>query len=581
VALNSAPPRAVRRRARIGCYPAGLRKSEAVPPQPRWLVPALLCLAALVLAGMFSTEFADPDAWWHLKTGQYILTHRRLPVPDPFAYTTAGAAPAYPGEEATRHFNLTHEWLAQTVMYVFEAAGGLGAVVLWKALILAAMCGFTGLAARLRTGSWLWGVAAALAAASLAVEFAHDRPAILTYAFTAAFIAIFEARRPLWLIPLLSLLWANCHGGFFLGWVVCGAYAAEALIRRAPDRRRLLVTGVLAVLVSGINPNVFGVILTLFDYRRSAMQSTLIEWSRADLWGPPWAFDILLYAAAAVMALSRRRVRPADWLLFAAFAAASLMAFRNELLIGLLAPILIASYFPWKRPLPAVAHYAAAAGLAAALVWGTASGAFFQLRAAEWRYPAGAAAFLAEHRIAAPVFNTYEYGGYLIWRGVPVFIDGRALSDSVFRDYRTILGAAPGDPRRRELLARYGIGALVMNSFEYNEGGLYALALDLIEPAEADWKLVYDDPQAMVFLRDVPPGVPVLDKRRILDHAEAECRLHIAHEPDLSLCARTLGDLALRTGDRERARRALSLYMEHPYPGDTDARRAWLQLMGQ
>jgi hypothetical protein len=548
-------------------------------PQPRWLVPALLCLTALFLVGLFSTELADPDAWWHLKTGQYILTRHRLPVPDPFAYTTAGAAPAYPGEEHTRYFNLTHEWLVQAAMYAVEAGGGAGAVVLWKALLLAGVCGLTGLVARRRTGSWWWGAAAALAAASLAAEFAHDRPALVTYAFTAAFIAILEARRRLWLLPVLAVVWANSHGGFFLGWVVCGAYAVDALIRRAPDARRVLAFACLAVAASWLNPNGFGVISALADYRRSAMQSSLIEWSRADLWGPPWAFDILLYGGAASLVLGWKRVRPADGLLFVAFAAASVMAFRNELLIGLLAPILIATYFPWKRRLPRAAQYAAVAALAGGLAWGTARGSFFQLRAAEWRYPAGAVEFLRKNGISAPVFNTYEYGGYLIWRGVPAFIDGRALSDAVFQDYRAILGSLPGDPRRGELLAQYRVGAILMNSFEYNSGELYALAVDLLRPDEADWKLVYEDPQAMVFLRDVPAGMPVLDRGRILDHWDAGCRLHVDREPEFPLCARRLGDYYLRTGDRVRARRALQLYMEHPLAGDTDARRAYLQLL--
>ena len=191
----------------------------------------LLALAAIFLLGLFATEMSDPDSWWNLAAGRYVVTEHRLPVPDPFAYTTAGAAPVYPGEERTRYFNLTHEWLAQAVWYAIWSAGGAAAVVLWKALLMTLLCGLTGLVAKWRTESWLWGTAAALAAASLAVEFAHDRPGILSYVFTAACIAIFESRKRLWLVPPLLLIWANCHGGFFLGWIVCGAYTAEALLR--------------------------------------------------------------------------------------------------------------------------------------------------------------------------------------------------------------------------------------------------------------------------------------------------------------------------------------------------------------
>jgi hypothetical protein len=299
----------------------------------------------------------------------------------------------------------------------------------------------------------------------------------------------------------------------------------------------------------------------------------LIEWSHADLWGSPYAFDLLLYGAALALLLSWKRVRPADWMLFAAFAAASITAFRNEMLIGLLAPVLIAAYFPWKRRLPARTQFVAALLLAAGVFWGCARGEFFQLRAAEWRYPAGAANFLSEHRIAAPLFNTYEYGGYLIWRDQRVFIDGRALSESVFQDYRTILAAPPNEPARGALLAKYGIGAIVVNAFEYNGGTLYPLVLAL-----PDWKLVYEDPQALVFLRDLPPGMPALDASRLYDHLDAECRMHVEHDPDLPGCARTLGDYFLRSGDRARAHRALELYLQHPYPGDTDARRAYMEL---
>jgi hypothetical protein len=543
----------------------------------------LVGLTAVLLIGMFSAELADPDSWWHLKTGEYIVTHHALPYPDPFAYTTARAAPAYPGEERTRHFNLTHEWLAQAGMYLVESAGGLGAVVLARAILMAAMCGLIGLIAWRRTGSLLWGVAAALGTAWLAVEFSRDRPGILSFFFTAALIAIFEFRRYVWLVPALVLLWANCHGGFFLGWVVCGAYTADALVRRAPELRRLAAVSAVAVLVSGLNPNGFGVLATILDYRRSTLQSALIEWSKPALWGAPYAFDILLYAGALALAIGWRRARPADWLLFGAFAVAALTAFRNEMLIGLMAPLVIASCFPWRRALPVAATWAAAAALVAALVVGVSRGSFFQLRAAEWRFPAGAADFLRDHRIAAPLFNTYEYGGYLIWRGVPVFIDGRALSEAVFEDYRAILGAPPGDPARDRLLDRYGIGAVVMNSFEYNSGALYGLAPALAQPGEAGWKLVYQDSQAMVFLRDVPTGMPALDKRGIVDHLEAECELHIARDPEFSLCARTLGDLFLRSGDQVRARRALALYLDHPYQGivDAEARRAYLRLVGR
>ncbi|HWB85646.1 MAG TPA: hypothetical protein VG675_15990 [Bryobacteraceae bacterium] len=524
---------------------------------------------------------SDPDSWWHLKTGEYIVTHHRLPVPDPFAYTTAAAKPGYAGEEKTRDFNLTQEWLAQVIWYLVYCLGGFAAVVLWKALLLAAACGLSWWVAARRTGIFFWGLAATLLAAWMAVNFTADRPALLTFFFVPLFLAIFEERRRLWLLPALALIWANCHGGFFLSWIICGAYAADALVRRTSDAKRVFVVSAATVLASGLNPNGFAIIPTLLRYRQGALTSSLVEWSHPYLWGPPYAYDILLYAAALILVISWRRVRPVDWLLFVTFAAASLTAFRNEILIGLLAPILIASYFPLKLRIPGTLPYAAAALLFAVTVWGSARGSFFQLRAATWRYPAGAVSFLQEHNITAPLFNTYEYGGYLIWRGERVFIDGRALSETVYQDYRNIMGSPANSPLRTVTLARYQIGAIVMNSFEYTSGTLYPLAVALAQPSMDEWKLVYEDPQAMIFLRDAPAGMTVLPKYQITDHLESECRMHVEKDPEFSLCARTLGYLFLRNGARDRARQEFGLYLQHPYGDDPEARRAYVQLLTQ
>src|SRR5579872_4944040 len=191
--------------------------------------PLLLGLAALLLMGWFSPGISDTDFWWHLKTGEYIARNHSLPVPDPFAFTTATAKSAYPGEERTRRFNLTHEWLTQLLFYGVYRVAGFGGVVLFRAAILTAFCGLVGLIAFRRCGGFYRALAAALAAAGVASGFALDRPFIITFLLLAATIAILECGRPLWLLPPLLLVWANCHGGFFLGWVVLGTYSAEAI----------------------------------------------------------------------------------------------------------------------------------------------------------------------------------------------------------------------------------------------------------------------------------------------------------------------------------------------------------------
>jgi hypothetical protein len=535
------------------------------PTTARWHKVILLALAAVLWMGWFSPEIYDSDFWWHLKTGQYIVEKHELPVPDPFAFTTAGAVSTYPGEPLTRHFNLTHEWLAQVVFFLVWRIAGFGGVVLFRAVLLSAFCGLVGLVAYRRCLSFYWALAAAFAAAAMARPFALDRPYLITFLFLAAAIAILEFNRWLWLLPPLFLVWANCHGGFFLGWVVLGAYGVEALRGRRPAALRWSAA---AVLISGLNPNGFRIPLILMYYRNSDLTSHLQEWARPRWWVVN-EFTVLLFGAAIVLLWARRRVRLADWLLFAAFAAAALAAQRNVILIGLLAPILIASYFPWKPNLPPRAPFAAALVLMAGAIAASA-GSFFQLRAAEWRYPVGAADFLLQHHVTGPIFNTYEYGGYLIWRLWPaerVFIDGRSLSESVFQDYGRILynHDESGGKTAQQLLDQYGIQTIVMNTLEPVEGLVYLLAPALADPQQTDWKLVYSDPAAIVLMRRPPPGVEPLDSLRILNHMEDECQLHLQHSPQLALCARSLAQVFTRVGDRSHARRWLEIYLEHPH----------------
>ena len=58
-------------------------------------------------------------------------------------------------------------------------------------------------------------------------------------------------------------------------------------------------------------------------------------------------------------------------------------------------------------------------------------------------FPARAVAFLQQHPPAGPIFNLYDWGGYLIWKlypTTPVFIDGRAdlYGADLFHDFADV-----------------------------------------------------------------------------------------------------------------------------------------------
>ena len=85
---------------------------------------------------------------------------------------------------------------------------------------------------------------------------ATDRPFLITYLLMAITLWILERRRRLWLLPPLFIFWANAHGGYFMGWVLLGAYCGEALwlrLRKRPpaDEKTLWRASLIAILASG------------------------------------------------------------------------------------------------------------------------------------------------------------------------------------------------------------------------------------------------------------------------------------------------------------------------------------------
>ena len=556
---------------------------------PRWLRPLLLALAAILLLSLFTGEIRDTDIWLHLKTGQHTLETRALTVPDPFSYTIDIGAAKYPGEEVTRYFNLTHEWLAQISMYLIYSAAGFPGLVLSRAALLIVFCALSGCMVFHRTNDFYISMVAALASAGMAFHFQQSRPFLVTFVCLALTMAILESRRWMWALPVVFLIWANCHAGFFIGWLVFAGYCSEAVIERLRKKpihneRKLWLVALACFLVSGLNPNGFRVIQILLLYRSSAIQSENLEWQRPIFW-EPGIYSFVLFGSLLMLLIARRRTRPVDWLLYLGFALISLMAVRNTIFMGLIGPVLMATYVPKWRALPVTAALLATAAL---LIYDVAPAIArrntFALHAADWQLPSGAADFLQAHRIPERMFNNYETGGYLVWRLWPMqrdFIDPRGLSEEVYADYKRILinSDSTGSQSSEKLLQKYGIQMVIAEGFDYLSGQAYPLVVELADPGNTEWKLVYSDSKSVIFMRHPPPGVePRNSQEALLESLDAQCSEHMKHDPARPFCSRGLAEVYAFTGNVEQARRSMEYYLEHRTRPDPEAEQTYQSL---
>lgn len=400
--------------------------------------------AGLVVAGRTSL-FRDPGTFWHVRVGETILGGT-FPDRDTYTFTFAGTPWA------------PHGWLGEVLMAVVHVVAGFDGLLLASAAVIAAT--FAPLFVRIhRTGlHWsLAGCVVVLAVSASAGHF-HARPHLLTIAFFAElFLRIQDVDsgrvsvRGLWWVVPLFVVWANTHGGVLAGYGTLGLAAAGWVAFRAigwpspvRDRRDgLVLAAILGVtaLTPLANPYGLGLPRAWLDIMRmSELPRIIKEHAAVDPADPSsWAFFALGAFSAVALAGIREKPR-VTWLLPVVWFVLGCERVRHAPLFAVAAAAAFADYFPrtvWAKLLAARPDFyvprgeseaCPRAGWCGSLAVGTALVAGFATVAVGggWRlveldremWPVDLLPAL--HREAAgrrdvPIFNEYEYGGFLIY----------------------------------------------------------------------------------------------------------------------------------------------------------------------
>jgi hypothetical protein len=133
-------------------------------------------------------------------------------------------------------------------------------------------------------------------------------------------------------------------------------------------------------------------------------------------------------------------------------------------------------------------------GILGSLVWYFPSRSDYA-RVVESNFPVQAVRYLDTHSVPGPMYNSYEFGGYLLWARGPqhkVFIDGRAEvyeRTGVFQDQDAFANLQPGS---LALLDKYGIQSCLL---------LHDEPLAVVLQALPDWEKIYSDGTSALFVR--------------------------------------------------------------------------------
>jgi hypothetical protein len=394
---------------------------------PAWLWLGIGVYALVVLGGR--TLLIDSDTYWQIAVGQWILDHRTLPRVDIYSFTKAG-------EPWT-----SSSWLAQ-VLYAasYNLVGWTGPVVVAAGSIAATFAFLIHILGRRIPA--VYAIAVAMAVLALSMGHFLARPHVLVLPIMLAWAnglmsASERGQAPSpWLLPLIAL-WANLHGGFVFGLMLSGAFALDALwnadhAQRKSVALRWAAFGIGALVACCATPYGWGSILAarkILDL--GELLHLIYEWMPADF-SKFGTFEMAILMLIAGALYGGVKLTPPRIALVLGLLHMALSHVRNVEIFALLLPIVVlapvASQFALRpawlaragAPMPVLAVLFALLG---GWTWLVAANTTFAPR--ESQSPAAVVDALKAHN-SKRVLNDLPFGGYLIWRQIPVFVDGRA-----------------------------------------------------------------------------------------------------------------------------------------------------------
>jgi hypothetical protein len=484
----------------------------------KWVFSFPAMLGTFLIGATFydaRTFMVDTDIWWHIKAGQTILATHGWPTVDAYSSTVHGQP------------WIAYEWLGDVLMGAVARVGGLrGLDALLIALGGAVMIALY-VFGTIRSGNSKAGFVAAAGLISLATPSFTMRPQMLGYLFLVLTLIALELFRQgkqwaIWLLPAMFLAWVNTHGSFIIGlgvilvYLVCGLKefrvgGIEAKKWTPKQRVRLELLFLLCLAVLPITP--YGTRLAVYPFDMAVGQpinvANVVEWHSMPFnLAVGKVFLVLVFGFfAAQMALSLKW-RLEELTLFLGGVAMACVHFRFLLLfVPFFTPLLATVAARWlprydARKNKYILNAVLMAGVIAGMVHYFPSPAFLDEKVAE-NFPAKAVDYLREHPTPGPMFNDYGFGGYLVWSGQKVFIDGRGdlyERGGVLSDYLQVVQVRPA---ALAVLRNYGIQSCLIER---------DAPLATLLRVSTEWRELYSDSTSVLFVRQ-KTGEAAVQKR--------------------------------------------------------------------
>ena len=493
-----------------------------------YLIPAICILQPSIF---------DPDIWWHLQTGKWIVEHGSLPITDPFSVFGEGKS------------WLAYSWLFDIGMYELVHVFGESAIIAYTLggvwLVMLVMHRVVGR----RCPEFLL-FCGLMTAGILAISrLFTPRPWLLTIVFFAVTLEVVLLVREgkwtpwFWSLTAIYMLWANVHIQFIYGLGLLGLACVApvidqyvkpfmanqgAMVWNSLQWRRLIALTCLCTLATFMTPyhvHLYSIVIQLSG------QTGMWEYSQ-EMQAPAfrtvadWAM-LLLFIFALVQLARRRSWSSFEIVMLLVAGASAFRGLRDAWLLVLAAMVVSTSQKrdESKNATLALSHY----GLTAIIVFVT----FGVVWTISYRdlsheriqentakiYPIKAASFVEQQAYVGPLYNHFDWGGYLIWRlpHLKVSMDGRA---NVY-----------GDERIKQALATWSGRPRWSDDQDLNHAQVVIaqkeFALTAILRLDSRFRVAYQDDTAVVFIR-APSGSDQTTALTSIDFPTSSLKIDLA-----------------------------------------------------
>jgi hypothetical protein len=470
----------------------------------------------------------DADTGYHIRAGEYILDNLTIPKKDLFSFIS----PTLPWT--------SHEWLSEVIMAMVHRAFGLTGIVIFFSFIISFTYYLLYRTIKTIEDNIILTVFIVLLVLITSQIHWLARPHIFSLLIMVIWYVLldayqYEQKNYLYLLPPIMLLWVNLHGGFLAGFMLIGIYFSGNMIKfltaqgteKGIYKEKVRILGIITgicLFVSLINP--FGYKILLFPFKlvsNKFIMDHVGEFMSPDF-HEPTPFKYFLFLVIIVLAISKKKINLIELLLILMFTNMSLFSVRYIPLFSIVAaPILLRQFrsllnqsngiianFLKKRSDSISETDALGKGYlwpcaAVVLVIVLAMGEIIEFKFGEENNPVGAVEFIKAEHLQGNMFNNDEFGDYIIydtWPEYKVFVDGRSdmYGVDILKEYLKVISVKPGWD---EVLKKYD-----MNWIIYNANS--ALSVFLME--REDWKMIYADKVANIFVKNTPENQHLIEK---------------------------------------------------------------------